>query len=125
MKRVLIAIIIIGLIISLGLYEKARVFDMCEKLESDIEDCVALYKTDNKKCAARCEELKTRWTGELNRATLFINHEFTDELSGALAVMPVYANEKNDSDFYAAGERIKQLLNSLKHDQKITADSFY
>ena len=125
MKRVLIAIIIIGLIISLGLYEKARVFDMCEKLESDIEGCVALYKTDNKKCAARCEELKTRWTGELNRATLFINHEFTDELSGALAVIPVYANEKKDSDFYAAGERIKQLLKSLKHDQKITADSFY
>lgn len=125
MKRVLIAIIIIGLIISLGLYEKARVFDMCEKFQSDIEDCVALYKTDNKKCAARCKELKTGWTGELNRATLFINHEFTDELSGVLAVIPVYASKKNDSDFYAASERIKQLLKSLKHDQKITADSFY
>ena len=124
MKRTVAAIALIITVAALCVFENRFTENLCRAKEKKLSACEALYYTDRKLCAEKCEELKKEWKTDAQSASLFINHRHVDEISADMAALPVYALY-DGGEFPAACARISRALEKIRLDQKLTPSSFY
>ena len=125
MKRTIIAVSLIVLLFAFCLLETEKINTICDDMENRVAVISALYENGDAYTKEKCEELKKTWERDSKKAAFFINHGYIEQLTDSISILPVFAVTNSDDMFYANTESIKKVLNQIRNDSRLSADSFY
>ncbi len=116
MKRLLYAIAVLTLAVSLTIYSHFAVNQATKKTIADIE------KFCNQKISG--ETLISTWRQRKEDLSAFVNHDFLDQIS--LYIGQITLGDSNeDENFVTAYQNIMTLLSMIQDEQRLAPHSFY
>lgn len=90
------------------------------KLES-IEE--AVRNGDVATARAQAERINDDWRETASTVDMLLYHDYVDEISAELAVLPAYIGSDEDAELFATCKRAKKRLTSLKESEKPTPEN--
>ena len=125
MKRIIAAAVLVVLVALLAVTESMYIKNFCKHKKQEIQDVENLYTEDISECTDSAKRFKEEWDCLQSKMTLFVNHSLIDQISEDATRIPVYAENRDKSEFYAACADIERALKQISDDQRIGIDSFY
>lgn len=116
MKRLIYAVIVLVIALSLTFYSHIAVKNYCKETHDDINQ---FY---NQKISA--EQLEKSWNKRKEKMSAFVNHEFLDQISLYIGQITLGDNNE-DENFSTAQKNIETLLTMIKDEQRLAAHNFY
>lgn len=117
MKRLIPAIIILLFIIIMCFYSHILVDSICSKTLDDIEN---FY---NKKITA--QDIQNSWQNQKELLSLFVNHNFLDEISIYIGQLTVADADLKSPEFETIYKNVQTILYMIKEEQRFAPHSFY
>lgn len=126
MKRIIPAILLLGLTIAFCFCAKKSVTKVCNETEKYIKKCeVEYFDGEKSKAAKTAKAAADKWEKSKKYISFFVNRDYADEVSTKISEFSVYANSDESVLFTATGGYIKALLTDLKKQQSILLENFY
>ena len=125
MKRIIAAVVLIALVAMLAVTESIYIKKFCSRKKEEITDVKNMYSENISECADSAERFRKDWINVQAKMTLFVNHSLIDQISEDATRIPVYAENRDEAEFYAACADVERTLKQISDDQRITIDSFY
>ncbi len=116
MKRLIAAVIILVFIISICSFSNFYVTRICNQTVGDID--LFLQNGDTK-------ALENSWHIKKEKLEIFANHSFLDKISLSIAELPTLTQSGDTTHVMLVCERIKELTEQIKQEQKFGFHSFY
>lgn len=117
MKRLIPATIIFIFIISVCITAHICIDRACDKTIADIEK----FYSDE----LSAKELEKIWKDRKEEMSLFVNHEFLDEVSVYIGQLTLSSEEDDIPELDMAYKNIKTTLSLIKAEQTLALHSFY
>ncbi len=117
MKRLIPAGIIFVLVIAICITAHKFIDQSCEKTIVDIE------RFYNEEISGK--ELEKIWKDRKEEMSLFVNHEFLDEMSLYIGQLTLSSEEDNIPELDMTYKNINTTLSLIKAEQTLALHSFY
>lgn len=126
MKRLIPALIIFLIVISLCISANLCVEKTSQKTLRQIEYCYQEFEAGNtKKALELSQSLKDNWHKDKETLEIFINHSFLDKVNLYICQLPVSIKNNSKSDFLIQYENIKTIFEQMTKEQKLGLHSLY
>ncbi len=115
MKRLIVAGVLFGIVITTYLISYFYIETTCEKTNKLLEDCVKAYETD-KDAEKKAKELNDFWTEKERTLSIVANHQAIDDIELALSSLLSYTRSPDSEIFHEYAGTAKTLLHQLMED---------
>lgn len=117
MKRLIAAIAILVILVSLCLTSNIITKNTCDKLIADVD---AFY---NQKILS--DTLQHNWQRYKENLSIFVNHQFLDDITIYVGQLTISDNDINSPEFTTVRKNILTTVSMIKTEQQFGAHSFY
>ncbi|MBR5473748.1 MAG: DUF4363 family protein [Clostridia bacterium] len=117
MKRLIPAVIILVLTVSVCVFSHIYVNDICDQTLTSVENYY------NKSISPH--QIETTWEEQKEKMSLFVNHDFLDKISIYVGQLTINENIDNSPERDITYKNIKSVLKLIKEKQKFELHSFY
>lgn len=108
MKRIWIALLLIGLAVGLCIYEQYEVKEFCDEMERLIQN-------------EDLSEIKDYWRAQNDKIYIFSSHDMLDEIAQCVEMLP----EEKDSDTKNALNELRAFVKSYYENQKLSPSNIF
>lgn len=116
MKRLIYAVLVFILLLSLTIYSHVSVDRHCNTTLKEVKDFQNQTITG--------EALAQSWSAHKEKMSAFVNHDFLDQISLYINQISLgYSNK--DENFAVACKNIETLLSMIQQEQRLALHSFY
>lgn len=117
MKRLIPAGIILIFLIAICVFSHTYTDKICEQAIKDVENYY------NKNISA--DTLQDTWNEHKEKMSVFVNHEFLDEMSIYVGQLSAFENKQDSPETALIYKNIETFLSLIKEEQKFAIHSFY
>ncbi|MBQ8203755.1 MAG: DUF4363 family protein [Clostridia bacterium] len=126
MKRLFYALVILLFITAVCIFGSILICHYCENSKEELSFCLALCEEEDWKSAeALSIDAIDNWKKREKFMAIFIDHKLLDNITEAISTLPIYANLKSKSDFYASCSQITVIIDRIRDSQTFHIENFY
>ena len=126
MKRLVAAIILFAVIIALSITANILVTKSVTNFDQRLEKCEnACFEEDWHVASAQAKGLLIDWQKERKWLSIFVNRQLLDDITTSAARLLPYATAESTDVYLGECAAFSKLLDSVRHEQTLSFESFF
>ncbi len=124
MKRIYIALALLIIAVTVGIFEMFYVTNKIDELNEEIISADNLVKSENYEGAKDVlASAESKWQKNLSIFDILLIHDYVDEISVNLSSMRSYVATQSNENYLAESEGIKKQLTSIKDSELVQIEN--